>query len=54
MKEFPLVRIRDDEHLERAEEMIDRLLAKDPADRFQTAVTELGGYTTKEMGRRIR
>ena len=24
------------------------------SDRFQTAVTELGGYTTKEMGRRIR
>src|SRR5262249_16828676 len=23
-------------------------------DRFQAAVTELGGYTTKEMGRRIR
>jgi putative molybdopterin biosynthesis protein len=24
------------------------------SDRFQAAVTELGGYTTKEMGRRIR
>ena len=24
------------------------------SDRFQVAVTELGGYTTKEMGRRIR
>ena len=24
------------------------------SDRFQTAVTELGGYSTKEMGRRIR
>jgi len=24
------------------------------SDRFQSAVTELGGYSTKEMGRRIR
>jgi putative molybdopterin biosynthesis protein len=24
------------------------------SDRFQAAVTELGGYSTKEMGRRIR
>ena len=24
------------------------------SDRFQTAVTDLGGYSTKEMGRRLR
>jgi len=24
------------------------------SDRFQTAVTELGGYSTKEMGRRLQ
>jgi len=24
------------------------------SDRFQAAVTALGGYTTKEMGRRVR
>jgi putative molybdopterin biosynthesis protein len=24
------------------------------SDRFQAAVTDLGGYSTKEMGRRIR
>ena len=24
------------------------------SDRFQAAVTELGGYSTKEMGRRVR
>jgi len=24
------------------------------SDRFQSAVTDLGGYSTKEMGRRIR
>jgi putative molybdopterin biosynthesis protein len=24
------------------------------SDRFQSAVTELGGYSVKEMGRRIR
>jgi hypothetical protein len=24
------------------------------SDRFQASVTELGGYSTKEMGRRIR
>jgi molybdate-binding protein len=24
------------------------------SDRFQAAVTDLGGYSTKEMGRRLR